>query len=384
MSDQVERRAAVGLAALTGPTYRAAASIRTQGLVATWEHWRAQAVRVGRPVPDPERDLEIGQACGARFLLPGDVDWPGCLGDLEVNLDVSPPAEIRRAGRDHGVPFGLWVRGTGSLSELSGRSAAVVGARAATSYGTWVAGELALGLVERQATVISGGAFGIDAAAHRGALAGGGSTIAVLPGGIDIAYPQAHDTLLAAIAAGGGLLVAEQPPGRRPRRDGFLVRNRLIAALAGGVVLVEAGLRSGARNTFGHAAALSRPRMVVPGPVTSAMSAGCHVTFRLDPEARLITNAAEILEEVGVLGADLAPVPEGPPSRRDALGDDARAVLDAFPACETWTAGRIGAVLGLSLGHVLGLASALVDHGLLERDGPGFRLTALARAPAER
>lgn len=383
MSAPDEVRAAVGLAALTRPTHEVAVSIATGGLVATWQRWRGHAIARGRAVADPERDLEAGYRCGARYILPGDDEWPPRLADLAVNLDPTPPAEIRRAGRDHGVPFGLWVRGSGSLADIVTRSAAVVGARAATGYGGWVAGDLAVGLAERGATVISGGAFGIDAAAHRGALAGGGPTIAVLPGGIDVAYPLAHDQLLTAVAA-NGLLVAEQPPGNRPRRDGFLVRNRLIAALAGGVVLVEAGLRSGARNTIAHAVALNRPRLVVPGPITSAMSAGCHLTLRLDPEARVVTSAADVLEEVGSIGADLASVPQGPRGERDSLGDNARDVLEALPGRATWTAGRISEQTGIPVARVFGIVSALVDHGLMENDGEGFRLTALGRVPAER
>jgi DNA processing protein len=375
--------AAVGLAALTRPTHDVSVAIATDGLAATWQRWRARAVASGRPVSDPERHLDAGRASGARYVVPGDDEWPGRLTDLAVNLDPAPPAEIRRAGRDHGVPFGLWIKGSMPLADSVVRSASVVGARAATAYGGWVAGDLAVGLVERGACVISGGAFGIDAAAHRGALAGGGLTIAVLPGGIDVAYPAAHDRLLAAIAE-NGLLVAEQPPGTRPRREGFLVRNRLIAALAGGVVLVEAGFRSGARNTMAHAAALGRPRLVVPGPITSAMSAGCHLTLRLDPEARVVTSAADVLEEVGSIGADLATVPQGPVGGRDSLGDNARDVLEALPARASWTAGRISEHTGIAVARVFGVVSALVEHGLMEKDGEGFRLTALGRLPADR
>lgn len=383
MTVAAERRAALGLSLLAKPTYEVAVAVARAGLVETWERRRVAALSAGRVFADPAQLLELGIERGARFVVPGDEEWPAHVDDLNANLDPAPSAEVRRAGRDHGAPFGLWVRGRGSLAEVAVRSVALVGARAATGYGEWVAGELAVGLAEREATVISGGAFGIDAAAHRGALAGAGVTVAVLPGGIDVVYPKAHDQLFERVTS-AGLLVAEQPPGTRPRRDGFLTRNRLIAALAGGVVLVEAGLRSGARNTFAHAAALGRARMVVPGPVTSALSAGCHLALRLDPEARVVTRAAEVLEEIGSIGADLADVPQGPSGERDALGADARAVLDAIPGRATWTGGRVAAEIGVPLARVLGLASALVDCGLLEPDGEGFRLTEQARAPTRR
>lgn len=383
MSALDEQRAAAGLAALTRPTFTAAASVHAEGVIGTWERFRAQALALGRAVPDPDRVLADTAACGARLVLPGDPEWPAGLQDLSAAPAPAPPEDVRRAGRDHGVPFGLWVRGSANLAEVTGRSAALVGARAATGYGVWAAGELAAGLVEREVAVISGGAFGIDGAAHRGAIAAGGVSVAVLPGGIDVPYPAAHAPLFAEVVR-RGVLVAEQPPGRRPRREGFLVRNRLIAALAGGVVLVEAALRSGARNTMVHAAVLGRPRMVVPGPITSALSAGAHLVLRQDPEARLVTSAADILEEIGRLGVDLAPPQHGPTTTRDDLADDARAVLDVLPATGTWSAGRISAETAVPVARVLGLAGALVDHGLLERSGQGFRLTELGRTPTSR
>ena len=263
------------------------------------------------------------------------------------------------------------------------RAVAIVGARASTTYGNWVAGELAAGLAERETSVVSGAAFGIDGAAHRGALAADGCTVAVLAGGIDVAYPRAHESLLDRIAATGAI-VAEAPPGRAPRREAFLVRNRLIAALSAGVVLVEAGLRSGARNTAAHAGALGRPRMAVPGPITSGMSAGCHALLRADPEARLVTSAAEVLEEVGRIGADLAPSSAGPVDVRDGLDDASRAMLEAMPARATVAAGALAAELGWSMTAVVATAHRLVESDLLTVSAEGYRLTSRARAPVRR
>ncbi len=166
---------------------------------------------------------------------------------------------------------------------------AVVGARAATAYGAYVAGDLSTALSDRGVAVISGGAYGIDAAAHRGALASTRTpTIAVLACGVDVAYPRGHDRLLRQIAS-TGLVVSELPPGSSPTRGRFLVRNRLIAALSLGTVVVEAALRSGSLATLERARLLSRHPMVVPGPVTSAMSAGCHAQLRHDPPAVCVT-----------------------------------------------------------------------------------------------
>ena len=195
---------------------------------------------------------------------------------------------------------------------------AIVGARASTDYGDHVSGSLAAGCVARGWSIVSGGAYGIDAAAHRGALAGGGTTVAVLASGIDRLYPAGHGGLLDEVAA-TGLLVSEAAPGCPPSRSRFLVRNRLIAALSQGTVVVEAALRSGSLNTARWARDLSRPLMGVPGPVTSMMSAGVHELLR-QPETVLVTDADEVLELVSPIGTTPAPVKQGPVGDRDALG----------------------------------------------------------------
>jgi DNA processing protein len=180
--------------------------------------------------------------------------------------------------------------------QLSG-DLAIVGARAATAYGTHVAAEIAADLASQDWAIISGAAYGIDAAAHGGALAVSGCTIAVLACGPDIAYPREHRRLLAAVAARGAV-ISEYPPGRRPDRMRFLTRNRIIAALAlGGTIVVEAAARSGTLTTARHASDLGRPLIAVPGPVTSASSAGCHALIR-EQRATLITSAGDIITHV--------------------------------------------------------------------------------------
>lgn len=169
----------------------------------------------------------------------------------------------------------------------------MVGARAATAYGKHVATCIAADLAGRGWAIVSGGAYGIDAAAHHGALTAGGVTIAVLACGPDVSYPRAHAGLLEGIAASGAV-ISECPPGCTPSRRRFLARNRIIAALARGTVIVEAAERSGALATARHASDLTRPLMAIPGPGTSMTSAGCDALIR-DQRAACVTTAAEII-----------------------------------------------------------------------------------------
>ena len=274
-----------------------------------------------RAVDRIEADLAAARAAGARLLVPEDPDWPHW---ALAPLTLAGTPELA-------PPVALWVRGPCGLAAASERAVAVVGARAATGYGTHLAGEFGAGLAGAGATVVSGAAIGIDAAAHRGALAGDGPTVAVLACGVDRAYPATHGTLLDRIA-GTGLVVTEYPPGSVPARHRFLVRNRLIAALGNGTLVVEAALRSGARRTAADTRALGRLVMAVPGPVTSGLSAGCHQLIR--DGALLVTRPEEVLEAVGRLGDDLADNPTDGAATRPTDGLDGAAALvhDALPA----------------------------------------------------
>jgi DNA processing protein len=256
----------------------------------------------------------------------------------------------------------------------------MVGARAATGYGAHIAGEIAADLGERGWAIVSGGAYGIDAAAHRGALATGAVTIAVLACGVDYAYPAGHAGLFAEIAA-HGLVLSEWPPGRHPARLRFLVRNRTIAALACGTVIVEAGERSGALNTARHAAQLGRPLMAVPGPVTSAQSAGCHRIIR-EWGATCVTRADDIIEMLSPLSAGGPLTAVGPPSSpaingapaRDELDLDSARVLDALPARGAAGTSTIAAEAGVDLDTVLRCLGLLAGSGFIERCDRGWRL----------
>ena len=322
-------------------------------------------------------DLGRAERCGARLVVPEDDEWPALpLHALTLALGEEPTEPAGQSDRTRAPvpPLALWVRGTARLDELVDRSVAIVGSRASTAYGEHVAAELGHQLGERGWTVVSGGAFGIDAAAHRGALAAEAPTLAVLACGVDRPYPAAHGALFHRIAD-NGLLVSEWPPGCAPLRHRFLVRNRLIAALTRGTVVVEAAARSGAQATARRAQDLGRPVLVVPGPVTSALSVGCHELLRdEDLGAVLVTSAAQVLEAVGRIGDDLAPPVEGPSSPRDGLSDVALRVLDACPVRTGVPPDRLAAVAGCDVLDVLRVLPALELADLVEWTGTGWRL----------
>ncbi|MFC9925126.1 DNA-processing protein DprA [Streptomyces sp. NPDC127190] len=314
-----------------------------------WEGLVARARRA-----EPERDLAQARRTGARFLRPGDTEWPGQLDDL---------GDAR--------PLGLWVRGRPSLRLWALRSVAVVGARACTEYGSHTAAGLAAGLAERGWVVVSGGAYGIDGAAHRGALAVGGATVAVLASGVDRPYPRGHTALIDRIGE-QGLVIGELPPGDHPTPSRFILRNRVIAALTRGTVVVEAACRSGSLATARAAQRLGRFTMGVPGPVTSALSAGVHELLR--GEATLVTDAAEVVELVGDIG-ELAPARRGPVLPRDLLEPAARSVLAALPGDRPAPAAEIALGARTTPDDTIARLYELRALGYVERHGDGWKLT---------
>jgi DNA processing protein len=322
-------------------------------------------------------DLRKAERCGARLVVPEDDEWPA-LPLHALTLAVAEESTDRSKQSDRTVapvpPIALWVRGPERLDTLVDKSVAIVGSRASSAYGEHVAAELGHQLGERGWTVVSGGAYGIDAAAHRGALAAEVPTLAVLACGVDRVYPAAHGALFGRIVE-TGLLVSEWPPGCAPLRHRFLVRNRLIAALTRGTVVVEAAARSGAQATARRARRLGKQLLVVPGPVTSAMSVGCHELLR-DEEAAatLVTSAAHIIDAVGSIGSDLAAPPERPSSPRDGLSDVAARVLDACPVRTGVSPERLAAIAGCDVLEVLRVLPALELSDLVQWTGTGWRL----------
>lgn len=326
--------------------------------------------RIRLPTADPEADLTVCERLGGRMICPGDLEWPSQLGDLGAK-----------------APHALWLRGPGGLRYGCLRSVAVVGARAATPYGLRTASDLGAELADRQWTIVSGGALGIDAAAHRGALAATDPaqdcpTVAVLASGVDVAYPPRNEALLAEMVR-RALLVSEWPPGTHPTKGRFLVRNRVIAALTRGTVVVEADLRSGSLNTAGYAQRLNRPVLAVPGPVTSHMSRGCHQWLR-DGRAVCVSDAAEVIESVGRIGTDLAPERRGPVLPRDRLDPESLRVLDALPRRAGMGAAQIAVAAGLDINTARSRLSLLAAAGFLEDCEQGWRLARRRSQPENR
>jgi DNA processing protein len=303
----------------------------------------------------------LAKASAMRFVVPGDDEWPSGLDDLRH------AESIQRRG---GEPLGLWMRGPAHLAHLMERSVAIVGSRAATAYGNGIAADLAADLVERGVAVLSGGAFGIDVAAHRGALAAGGPTVCVLANGVDVAYPPGHSALFATLAK-DQLLVSELPPGAHPTRVRFLARNRLIAAMSRGTIVVEAALRSGARNTASWALGCGRPLMAVPGSVYSRASAATHLMIR-SGQAVLVTSAVEVLELISDMGQAMLPVAQGGTRATDSLTETQLAVFEAIPARRRAPAGDIALAANVSVPSCLAALTALESAGLVEGDERGW------------
>jgi DNA processing protein len=336
------------------------------------ERWRTRLPEL----LSPEQVTAFREA-GIRLVCPGDPEWPGQLADL---------------GDEQ--PYALWLRGNADLRFNCLRSVAIVGSRAATAYGSYVAAEFAASLAARGLAVVSGGAFGVDAAAHRGALGADGVTVAVLACGVDLPYPAAHAELFDAIAS-QGVIASEWPPGRHVTRLRFLVRNRVIAALAPGTLVVEAGQRSGAVNTARHARDLNRRLMAVPGPVTSDLSAGCHQIIR-DWQGALVTTAAEVAELLSPVtalppdgpgtadapgpgqqaqGTEPPPHGQAPPVLpRDLLDLDCATVLDAMPRRGGMGTVRVAQRAGVAPVTAAGCLGKLATAGFVERCDDGWRL----------
>jgi DNA processing protein len=323
----------------------------------------ARHTEARREIDRAADDLELLARRGGRLITPDDDEWP----ILAFTAFGGDAVAVKPQGRP---PLVLWAIGPARLDETAQRAAAVVGTRAATSYGEQVAADLTAGLAAQDVAVVSGGAYGIDGAAHRAVLAVGGVTVAVLAGGLDIPYPAGHSGLLHRIAS-SGLLVTEYPPGVRPARHRFLTRNRLVAAFAGAAVVVEAGLRSGAANTAAWARALGRVVGAVPGPVTSSASAGCHALLRAGAE--VVTRAGDIVELVGRVG-ELAPEQPHPPTPLDGLSDAERQVYEALPGRGVATVDEIAVAAALEPARILAPLAMLEVAGLAERHDGRWRI----------
>jgi len=371
-----ERLARAALTRLTEPAdLRVARALAQVGAVRLYEDILAQRAQDGLGADtavrldgiDPARELEQAERCGVRFVIPGDTEWPTQLDDLAHSEPVSDLG---------GVPIGLWVRGPVRLDHLTD-STAIVGSRTSTTYGEHVAGEVAAGVARAGHCVVSGAAFGIDQAAHRGALALDQPSVAVLACGVDRPYPSAHRSLIEHMAQVGAV-VSEVPLGCAPLKVRFLARNRLIAGLTRGTVLVEAAIRSGALNTAGWAESLSRPVMGVPGAVTSAQSQGVHHWIRRGA-ASLVTGPDDVMEVIGGMGDHLLEPPREAERPRDRLTRRHHSVLEAVPVHQPAPLASIAATAGVGLLEVQTALTYLTDRGFVVRAGAGWRLAEAAR-----
>lgn len=346
------------------------------------QRWRPRIDAAG-----PDRDLATIRRLGGGLLVPEDPEWPEQLADLGLS-----------------APLCLWWRGSAPPRRLppAERMLAVVGSRDATEYGRHVTGELVAALCAEAVTVVSGGAYGIDARAHEAALHATGraaptptwdveeaghepaatdaapATIAIMAGGLDRYYPAGNEELLRRVAA-QGVLLAEVAPGTAPTRWRFLQRNRMIAALCGATIVVEARWRSGALTTARRAAEIGREVGAVPGSVFSANSAGCHRLLR-EGAAIAITDAAEALELLGhrQAAAPRLAEPDAARERQSARAHDGLDIqdlllLDALPVRAAATPDKLAVVAGLGIGAVLGGLSRLQSRGLARRAGDGWQ-----------
>ena len=342
------------------PAKEVAAALRDAGSPEITDVDVAKALARWEPRLQPTSALAAlrrAERIGARLLVPGSTGWPDSLDDLELH-----------------APMALWCRGTdAALSALPG-SIALVGARAATGYGEHVTMEASAGLVDRGYAIVSGAAYGIDGMAHRAALASHGITVAFLAGGVDRFYPSGHDALLERIAQTGAVL-SEMPCGEPPTKWRFLQRNRLIAAASQATVVMEAGWRSGSLNTAGHAATLGRALGAVPGPITSAASAGCHRLIR-EFDAVCVTTVDEM--------AELAP--RGPGERTAMTSSGTVAVqtelvplnvrvLDALSARSPRSSTDVAARSGLAVASVQSALGTLALEGRVVEKQQGWLLT---------
>lgn len=330
-------------------TARTAAELTADQWSEGLDRWRPRLQRL-----DPMAALDTARRAGLTLLTPEDSCWPAGLGDLGVH-----------------APFVLWVRGDPEALTRSGRSVALVGARAATGYGEHVTTEIAADLVGHGVGIVSGAAFGIDGAAHRATLLAGGTTIAVLAGGADRPYPRAHAQLLDRIADTGAV-ISEVPCGSDPTKWRFLQRNRVIAALGDATVVVEAGHRSGSLNTAGHAAAMARPLGAVPGPITSPASAGCHRLLR-EYDARCVTSAAEVLELIGGPEQFVPQTLFDLPGEGASRVDDSTRVRDAMSFRTPRSTSEIAGRSGVSAEDVTAILGLLWLEGEVSGDADGWR-----------
>ena len=320
----------------------------------------------------PAEDLEFAADLGYTLLTPESPQWPAEAIQCSFGRQQTGAAGKTSHQPDGIAPHALWVAGNTNLAGLFAQSVGVVGTRHATKYGHMASKDLVAGLGGHNYTVVSGGALGIDTVAHTTAMDVNTPTVVVAACGPGEHYPRSNKALFERVVATGGALMTEYPPAVTPDRHRFLTRNRLVAALTLGTVLVEAPFRSGALNTLKWVNAFNRTAMAVPGPVTDAQSLGANLAIQ-NNEAEMVLNAGQIHEQLSAVGefsAEEQMEMQYPPSVTQQLSRNELRIYDALPP-----AGRTGreaeavaADAGLSIALTVHILMDLSKRGLVERD----------------
>ena len=320
----------------------------------------------------PAEDLEFAADLGYTLLTPESPQWPAEAIQCSFGRQQTGAAGKTSHQPDGIAPHALWVAGNTNLAGLFAQSVGVVGTRHATKYGHMASKDLVAGLGGHNYTVVSGGALGIDTVAHTTAMDVNIPTVVVAACGPGEHYPRSNKALFERVVATGGALMTEYPPAVTPDRHRFLTRNRLVAALTLGTVLVEAPFRSGALNTLKWVNAFNRTAMAVPGPVTDAQSLGANLAIQ-NNEAEMVLNAGQIHEQLSAVGeysAEEQMEMQYPPSVTQQLSRNELRIYDALPpaGCTGREAEAVAADAGLSIALTVHILMDLSKRGLVERD----------------
>lgn len=320
----------------------------------------------------PAEDLEFAADLGYTLLTPESPQWPAEAIQCSFGRQQTGAAGKTSHQPDGIAPHVLWVAGNTNLAGLFAQSVGVVGTRHATKYGHMASKDLVAGLGGHNYTVVSGGALGIDTVAHTTAMDVNTPTVVVAACGPGEHYPRSNKALFERVVATGGALMTEYPPAVTPDRHRFLTRNRLVAALTLGTVLVEAPFRSGALNTLKWVNAFNRTAMAVPGPVTDAQSLGANLAIQ-NNEAEMVLNAGQIHEQLSAVGeysAEEQMEMQYPPSVTQQLSRNELRIYDALPpaGCTGREAEAVAADAGLSIALTVHILMDLSKRGLVERD----------------
>ena len=329
----------------------------------------------------PAEDLAAAEREGYALLTPESPEWPR--DEIAASFEAVRAKEARRERDENGdviklppdayAPHALWVRGNTNLAQLFASSVGIVGTRAASAYGHHATTDLCKGLARHQHTIVSGGALGIDTVAHSTALDEGGATVVVAACGAGQVYPRRNEQLFARIANEGGAIVTEYPPGVTPDRHRFLTRNRLVAALTQGTIVVEAAFRSGALNTLKWVEVFNRVGMAVPGPILGPGSLGTNLAIRDERAAMVLSadDAHEKLSPIGTTDVDGQYEIDYAANAVQQLSRNELRVYDSLPLADTGglEAAEVAQACGFTIGLTVHLLMDLNNKGLVIRKG---------------